>query len=394
MCRTMRRPKHARRPLVAVLAVCLALVQLGGASAGASEEAGLAQTRAERARKQAELDAARATDRELEARLAQLKGEISRQSAIVDESRRAAQAAEEAIRVAEQRIALTAERLQVQRSLFAARVKAAYKSPESGLVDVLVNAGSLAEAGVRLYGLAKVIENDDRIVARLADLQKDLEEQRAELQAERERAEAARSEAEEQTIRLEEVKASTEATERALNERIEELKAEVEALAREETRIRSLIRARQAAAERELARRNGRGGASSGSGGRVGAPSAKGFVWPVNGTVTSGFGMRWGRLHAGIDIAAPMGTPVRAAASGQVIFAGSAGGYGNLILIAHGDGIVTAYAHLSAIGVGVNHMVERGQTIGAVGSTGHSTGPHLHFEVRVNGQPVDPMAYL
>ncbi len=394
MCRTMPRPKHARRPLTAALAVCLALVQLGGASAGASEETGLAQTRAERARKQAELDAARATDRELEARLAQLKGEISRQSAIVDESRRAARAAEEAIRVAEQRIALTAEQLQAQRALFAARVRAVYKSPDSGLVEVLVNAGSLAEAGVRLYGLSKVIENDDRIVARLAALQTDLEEQRAELQAERERAEAARREAEEQAIRLEEVKASTEATERALNERIEELKAEVEALAREEARIRSLIRARQAAAERELARRNRAGGGSSGGGGRVGTPSARGFVWPVNGTVTSGFGMRWGRLHAGIDIAAPMGTPVRAAASGQVIFAGSAGGYGNLILIAHGDGIVTAYAHLSAIGVGVNQIVERGQTIGAVGSTGHSTGPHLHFEVRVNGQPVDPMAYL
>jgi murein DD-endopeptidase MepM/ murein hydrolase activator NlpD len=133
--------------------------------------------------------------------------------------------------------------------------------------------------------------------------------------------------------------------------------------------------------------RNSSGG-SSGSG-----SSSSGFIWPVNGVVTSGFGWRWGRMHEGIDIAAPTGTPIRAAAGGSIIYAGYMGGYGNIVVIDHGNGLSTAYAHQSAIYIG-GGSVSQGTVIGAVGSTGHSTGPHLHFEVRVNGSAVDPMGYL
>jgi murein DD-endopeptidase MepM/ murein hydrolase activator NlpD len=129
----------------------------------------------------------------------------------------------------------------------------------------------------------------------------------------------------------------------------------------------------------------------SSSGG--GSPSAAGLIWPVSGPITSGFGWRWGRMHEGIDIGAPCGTPIRAAASGTVIFAGWMDGYGNMTLIDHGGGLATGYAHQSAIYVG-GGSVSQGQVIGAVGSTGHSTGCHLHFEVRVNGTPVDPLGYL
>jgi murein DD-endopeptidase MepM/ murein hydrolase activator NlpD len=128
-----------------------------------------------------------------------------------------------------------------------------------------------------------------------------------------------------------------------------------------------------------------------------GTPAATGngtFIWPVNGPVTSPFGMRWGRLHAGIDIGAGMGTPIHAAGSGTVIYSGWMGGYGNLVVIDHGNGLATAYAHQSSIAVGVGQAVAQGDTIGYVGSTGHSFGPHLHFEVRVNGAAVDPLGYL
>ncbi|HXG75174.1 MAG TPA: peptidoglycan DD-metalloendopeptidase family protein [Gaiellaceae bacterium] len=126
----------------------------------------------------------------------------------------------------------------------------------------------------------------------------------------------------------------------------------------------------------------------------TGTPSAAGFVWPVNGPVVSGYGMRWGRLHEGIDIAAASGTPIRAAAAGTVIHAGWLGGYGNLVVVDHGNGLSTAYAHASAILVGVGQSVAQGETIALVGSTGNSSGPHLHFEVRVNGTAVDPLGYL
>jgi murein DD-endopeptidase MepM/ murein hydrolase activator NlpD len=104
--------------------------------------------------------------------------------------------------------------------------------------------------------------------------------------------------------------------------------------------------------------------------------------------------MRWGRMHEGIDIAAGYGTPIAAAASGTVITAGWEGGYGNLIVIDHGNGLATAYAHQSSFAVGYGAHVSQGQTIGYVGCTGHCYGPHLHFEVRVNGTPVDPLGYL
>jgi murein DD-endopeptidase MepM/ murein hydrolase activator NlpD len=123
------------------------------------------------------------------------------------------------------------------------------------------------------------------------------------------------------------------------------------------------------------------------------SPSASGFVWPVSGPVVSPFGWRWGRMHEGIDIAAGYGVPIAAAAAGVVIYAGWMGGYGNLIIIDHGGGIATAYAHQSSFAVG-GGAVSQGQTIGYIGCTGHCFGPHLHFEVRVNGSAVDPLGYL
>ena len=123
------------------------------------------------------------------------------------------------------------------------------------------------------------------------------------------------------------------------------------------------------------------------------SPSASGLIWPVSGPVVSPFGMRWGRMHTGIDIGVGYGTPIHAAASGTVIFAGWMGGYGNFVIIDHGGGLATAYAHQSSIAVG-GGSVSQGQVIGYVGCTGHCFGPHLHFEVRINGSPVDPLGYL
>ncbi len=147
-------------------------------------------------------------------------------------------------------------------------------------------------------------------------------------------------------------------------------------------------------ASAELAARirsaQGTGSASSGSG----AAPASGFVWPVDGPITSSFGLRWGRMHEGIDIGVGFGTPIRAAAAGTVIHAGWLGGYGNLVVVDHGGGLSTAYGHQQEIYVSSGQQVDQGTVLGEVGSTGNSTGPHLHFEVRVNGSAVDPLGYL
>lgn len=126
----------------------------------------------------------------------------------------------------------------------------------------------------------------------------------------------------------------------------------------------------------------------------TGAASAAGFVWPVHGVLTSNFGWRWGRMHEGIDLAVPNGTPVVSAAAGTVIVAGWMGGYGNLVVVDHGGGIATAYGHNTSVTVAVGQSVAQGQLIAYSGNTGYSTGPHVHFEVRVNGAAVDPLGYL
>ena len=126
----------------------------------------------------------------------------------------------------------------------------------------------------------------------------------------------------------------------------------------------------------------------------TGAASAAGYVWPVHGVLTSNYGWRWGRMHEGIDIAVSSGTPVVAGAAGTVIVAGWTGGYGNLVVVDHGGGVSTAYAHNASVAVGVGQQVAQGQLIAYSGSTGNSTGPHVHFEVRINGGAVDPLGYL
>ena len=125
-------------------------------------------------------------------------------------------------------------------------------------------------------------------------------------------------------------------------------------------------------------------------------PFKAGFIWPAKGLLTSGFGWRWGRMHKGIDIAAPIGTPVVAAAAGVVVSAGwNSGGYGNLVDIQHSDGSLTRYAHNNRILVRVGQQVEQGEQISEMGSTGYSTGPHCHFEVHPSGRgAVNPIAFL
>ncbi len=124
--------------------------------------------------------------------------------------------------------------------------------------------------------------------------------------------------------------------------------------------------------------------------------SLRGYIWPAKGVLTSGYGWRWGRMHQGIDIAADVGTPIFAAAGGVVEYAGwNSGGYGNMIEIRHSDGSMTRYAHLNAVYVQQGQRVSQSEQIAEMGSTGYSTGPHLHFEVHPKDSgAVNPMAYL
>jgi septal ring factor EnvC (AmiA/AmiB activator) len=165
---------------------------------------------------------------------------------------------------------------------------------------------------------------------------------------------------------------------------------ESKALASASAQLAAQIQAAQAAASRSS---SGDGSTDATSPAPTTAPSG-GFIWPVSGPITSPFGMRWGTLHPGIDIGVPEGTPIHAAAAGTVIYCGWMSGYGNLVMIDHGGNLATLYGHQSRIAASCGETVSQGQVIGYSGCTGFCTGPHVHFEVRVNGSPVDPLGYL
>jgi len=263
-----------------------------------------------------------------------------------------------------------------------------YETHDPTLVEVILESTSFQDVLDQLHYLAAIAQQDKRITSTVAAA-------RDKVQVARERTKEIRTRVHSETqviaVRTQQQRiaksqlvssqgslvgkrkrqkgqlASTRAQERAFI-------AEANALAAQDARVRAQLAAAQGASDT--------------------TPSAAGLIWPVNGPVTSPFGYRWGRLHAGIDIGVPEGTPIHAAASGTVVLAGWIDGYGNYTCIDHGGGLATCYAHQSAYAVSTGAHVSQGQVIGYVGSTGHSFGPHLHFEVRINGVPVDPLGYL
>jgi len=276
-----------------------------------------------------------------------------------------------------------------------------YESGQSDSVALLLQVRSLSDLIDQIDFMNEIGKQDQRIAATLRRL-------KLEMRAARKQTAAIKGEVEATTAVV------ADRTEEARDARAE-LIAQQQALAAARSDKRELlagVRVERDEAEEDLdamlaasaslagqiqsASSSSSPSVSSSSGSSSGGdstPSSSGFIWPVSGTLTSGFGPRWGRMHEGIDIAAPAGTPIHAAAAGRVIIAGYMGGYGNLTVIDHGGGLTTAYAHQSSIWVS-GGSVAQGQSIGAVGTTGSSTGNHLHFEVRINGSPVNPLSYL
>ena len=272
------------------------------------------------------------------------------------------------------------------------RLVGLYEQPETDTLSLVLSSASFSDLLDAMDYLRRIAREDHRIADEVGAAKARVRAQRAETRTTRNRH---RQETRVVALRVGQVRAlrdrlaasrngllaaqvAREEELATLTEREREELAEMEALQQVSATLAAKIQAAQAA--------------SAGTGG--GSPSAAGLVWPVLGPVTSPFGTRWGRTHEGIDIGAPSGTAIRAAAAGTVIYAGWLGGYGNLVVVDHGNGLATAYGHQSSVAAGTGQAVSQGQVIGYVGSTGHSTGPHLHFEVRVNGVPVDPLGYL
>ena len=312
-------------------------------------------------------------------------------------------ATEEKIAATQADLEKTRARLKVREGVFPKRVRDIYMHGQLSYLDVVLGAKDFSDFSNRLELLRRIIDADITLIsdirkerAAIETAKQELETQRARQAELRDQAAAKRDEIEsrrkEQQAILYQAQNDKAVAEQAYNEYQQSSQAIAEML-----RQRAADRAAQAAAAAAQASSGGGGGGSdyyqpvSGSGA---------MIWPVNGVVTSPYGYRTHPIfgttiyHSGIDIGVDYGTPVHAADGGVVVEAGWISGYGYAVIIDHGNGLSTLYGHNQELAVSEGQSVSQGQVIAYAGSTGNSTGPHVHFEVRANGDPVDPSAYL
>jgi murein DD-endopeptidase MepM/ murein hydrolase activator NlpD len=338
---------------------------------------------AKRAEAAAKLNTLRADDQQLESAVRELDTHVSTQSSTTEAAQQAASVAQSAVGSAQARLAATEQRMAGLRRQAAAIAIRAYIHPGGDALLEIIGSQDLAEASRRETLLAHVASSDHEVLGQLRATREDQQAEQSDLARLLDQAEARRKAAADRLAELVRARSDQARLKAALDTRIQEYTGEVDALSREQSNIEGLIRARQAAAPSP----------APGAAAPRGGTSKSGLIWPASGPITSGFGMRWGRMHTGIDIAAGFGAPIRAAKAGTVISAGDNGGYGLATIIDHGGGFSTLYGHQSRILVS-GGSVSQGQVIGYVGCTGHCTGPHLHFETRVGGSPQNPMAFL
>ena len=313
-------------------------------------------------------------------------------------------ATEEKIAATQAELEKTRARLKVREGVFTKRVRDIYMHGQLSYLDVVLGAKDFSDFSNRLELLRRIIDADITLIsdirqerAAIEKAQQELETQRARQAQLRDQAAAKRDEIEsrrkEQQAILYQAQNDKAVAEQAYNEYQQSSQAIAEML-----RQRAADRAAQAAAAAAAAQSSSGGGGGSDSYQPVSGSGA--MIWPVNGVVTSPYGYRTHPIfgttiyHSGIDIGVDYGTPVHAADGGVVVEAGWISGYGYAVIIDHGNGLSTLYGHNQELAVSEGQSVSQGQVIAYAGSTGNSTGPHVHFEVRANGDPVDPSAYL
>lgn len=374
------------RPSSAVLALVMvvALAAPAGADSLTTSRQKRDATRSRRAQIAAQINSLKATDDQLEKAVHALEAQVRAQQAGVDAANQAVQAARASQLAAEAQLAATNQQISRLHRAVVTRAVTAYMSPRQDDVTGVFRAKNIGDASRRGLLLAQVSNGNADTIDQLRAARDD----RALEQAAAARARAVAADRQRAAdARLAELKRAEGAKLKlavALRDRIASFETESAQLASIESSLSRLIQSKEASA------RASRGG-SDVIDGRV---SGAGLIWPLRGTITSEFGPRWGGFHPGIDIAAPSGTPIHAAKGGTVILAGWEGGYGNYTCISHGGGFSTCYAHQSRIAVSDGQTVSQGEVIGYEGSTGNSTGPHLHFETRVDGNPQNPRRYL
>ena len=332
----------------------------------------------------------------IESAISELNGTIDRLDERILEQRRELDSVQHHLAILTERYLGQLRRLETATDFFVGRARATYMAGPTAWADTFLSAESFSDLMNRYSYYEASLKSDAELIESIEVLRSETQELREAADEEAQRIIAIKTELETERDKIAELRSAKEevlaAREQVLalkNDSLSEVLGKKRKLAairaeleREEARFEAIIAARTSQATGPLPTGGGQ------------------LLWPAAGPVTSGYGWRthpiFGdqRLHTGIDIAAPYGAPVIASDGGVVVFVGAMSGYGNVVAIDHGNGLSTTYNHLSEFYVGSGQTVGRGEEIAAVGCTGYCTGTHLHFEVRVNGSPVDPMPYL
>jgi peptidase, M23 family len=329
--------------------------------------------------------------------LRQIEGQLRQATTELNTITEQRVAVENDITLNERQLAEAQKRLEGREAVFYKRVRDIYINGRLSYLDVVIGSKNFSDFANRLEVLKRIIDSDINLIseikkerAQIEAHKKKLEEDRAKL-VELEKAALAKQ------AEIEQKKAERNVVlQKAQNDRAVAMQA-IEELNASSAQISAMLKERQAARAAAAAA----AAQSAGQGSSYTWVQGTGQLgWPVSGEITSPYGYRvhpiWGTTiyHSGIDIGVDEGTPVHAADSGVIVWSGWMGGYGYAVVIDHGNGLSTLYGHNSELAVDEGQSVSKGQVVAYAGSTGNSTGPHVHFEVRENGDPVDPMGYL
>lgn len=392
--------KRLGKPVLAlVLAVCVAQGTGGSAIAATltelqQEQARLEQEKKENDAKLAELKADQSKQQEykntLDAQMQNLQSQIDGLNTQINDLDASISEKNAAIAEKQENIDRDVETLKE-------RLCAIYMMGDASTLEIILQSESVIDMAQKVELLNMITEHDTKMIQQLSADMEAIADEKAEIESQKEEVAAARTELEAKGSELASVQAEAERVLEELNQSVESVQAESDRIAKEKA---------QASAEidqwwkdyyaQQAAQNNGSSGGSSGSSGSGGYVSTGNFTWPVPGFTNISCGYSSG--HKAIDISGGgrtiYGTPIVAADSGKVVTATYHYSYGNYVMIDHGGGYSTLYAHASSLAVSAGQTVTKGQTIAYVGSTGNSTGPHLHFEVRVNGNRQNPFNWF
>ncbi|MGM9612153.1 MAG: murein hydrolase activator EnvC family protein [Butyricicoccus sp.] len=410
--------KKAVRTIAAVIAIILVVTLAGGSlfsAIGTAKAASVSELKSkissidkQRAEIQAVIDDLEGQINTNTKKLQALKTQMSLTQEDIEATETVIVRLADEIETKEEEIVVAQEELDEKTELFETRMRVMYENGNDiSYLDVILGSNSFSEMLSRMEIVSEVMESDKKVVADFKEAKQKLEDAKASLEQDKADQEEYKSTLESKYDALVTQKQEIQTLTDKLESDQEQAKREDEALEDEQERIsdeiaeisrREAEAARKAAEEAKKKQQSSSG--SSGSSSSGAAVSASGMVWPApSGSAGSGYGWRihpiYGtrKFHKGTDIPAPGGSPVLAAKAGTVVQSYYSSSYGNYIVISHGGGLMTAYAHLSSRLVSAGASVSAGQQIGKVGSTGNSTGNHLHFEVYINGSTVNPMNY-